>query len=61
MEILVELGRQYTDVVSGFTGKALSRCEHLFDATQVRLVSSTLGRDGQPVSEWITEGQLKEV
>lgn len=55
----VQLGQFYTDVLSGFRGKAISRCVHLYDATQIQLASEDLDKDGKPVLSWFTEGQLR--
>lgn len=55
----VELGKAYTDTISGFTGIATARAEYLHDTDSVRLSSRELV-DGEAKSEWFSVGRLKE-
>ena len=53
------IGRKYTDKVTGFTGMATCRTEHLYGTTQLHLQAEQLG-DSKVVGHWFYEAQLQE-
>ena len=45
----VELGKRYSDSISGFTGIATARTVYLYGCVRVLLTPDTLGKDGVPL------------
>ncbi len=55
----VELGKTYTDKITGYTGEATGRAVYKDDNTQVQLEGGP--HDGKPVpARWFSECRLRE-
>lgn len=57
---MIELGKTYRDVASGFTGMATGRAEYLEDTPSIRLTARA-GSASAVVHEWFPEGRLELV
>jgi hypothetical protein len=57
----VKLGDTVRDVVCGFTGIAVARCEYLYQTARICVAATVL--DGlTPIEErWVPEGQLEVI
>ena len=52
----IDLGHQYRDTISGFTGIATGRTEYLHDTPSVQLTRGDSA--GKPENVWVSEGRL---
>lgn len=57
----VELGRTYTDKITGFTGVAIGRVEYLTGCNQALLQPSSDDPRKRPDSEWFDDQRLDHV
>lgn len=54
-----ELGVKYTDIVTGFTGVAIGRCEYITGCSQVLIAPRCKDESSKPDAEWIDEQRLE--
>lgn len=54
----MKLGDRVRDKITGFTGIAIARCDYLYGCISIEVMSEEL-LNGQPVSIWVDDIQLK--
>lgn len=52
------LGEKVREQLTGFTGTATARCEHITGCVEVLVVANELGEDGKPIEAWFDESRL---
>lgn len=56
----INLGSEVRDLVTGFRGLAVSRIDHLFAASEVKIQPKQLNDDGRPAEPvWFEEARIE--
>jgi len=57
--LIYELGREAEDIITGFRGIIIGRCEYLFGCNTIGIAPRTL-KDGKRIdTEWFDEGRIR--
>lgn len=57
---MIDLGSEARDILTGFKGIAVSRIDHLFGASEIKLQAKELDDNGKPKDPvWFEESRLE--